>query len=561
MVTFDNLSVLVIEANPSMRTQLRSMLESFQVTGVQFAPSAGSAIRKLREKFFDVVFCNHDLGEGQDGQHLLEDLRQRNIIPRRTLFIMITSERNYARVIGTAELQPNDYILKPLTASILHERLERALKQRELFLPLYRALDQGDLETALNYCVTAEEQHPRHRVEFMRERAELLVAQGQLAEAQAVYEAILAIKPIPWARLGLARILFANQRFEEAEEILSSLVAEHTYFLAAYDWLARTRQELGTLEKARNVLATAVELSPHKIERLRSYAQVTMASGDAASAAKTLAEVVRKGKYSDFRNPADHLALARAQIAASQLEEAEATIRDLQKSMPGMAEATICTALAKSMLLRARNDDEGARQAVQEALQVNKEMHGQLSTEVRQELIDACLDNQLDKEGSELAAHMLRTAQDAQTLEHSRSMLRKRGRDDLADEIEQRIHEEVKRYVALGAQKAQEGDFDGAVQEMMDAVRRLPGNPHVLTNATLALLRHLEYKGWNERLAAQARSLIMRTRRLDPDNAKLAPLTHFLQNLGRKYGIRADRATQLQENEQAPQRLDQWLKN
>ena len=99
MSALDKLKVLVIEANQGMRAQLRTMLEGFRITGVQFAPTAGSAVRKLRESGFDVIFCDHDLGEGQDGQHLLEDLRSRAIIPRRTLFIMITSERNYERVM------------------------------------------------------------------------------------------------------------------------------------------------------------------------------------------------------------------------------------------------------------------------------------------------------------------------------------------------------------------------------------------------------------------------------------------------------------------------------
>lgn len=542
MANLDQLTVLVIEANQGMRAQLRTMLESFRITGVQFAPSAGSAVRKLREQVFDVIFCDHDLGEGQDGQHLLEDLRTRAIIPRRTIFIMITGERNYERVIGTAELSPDDYILKPLTAGTLQMRLERALNHRELFLQLFDAIDRGDLERAITLCEQGEAEHPRQRPDFMRERAELLATLGRTTDALAVFERVLALKSAPWARLGCARMHYLRHEYHEALALLEGLVAESAYFLAAYDWLARTRKEIGALEQAREALADAVELSPHRLSRLRHYAQAAMDTAHYQDAERTLGEVVRKSKYSDFRDPEDHVRLVRAQLAQTRYDEAENTVRDLERSLPGQPETLVCSALSRALILKQRQDHAGARDAVLDALAAGSRASG-LSADLKQQLVEACLDNQLDTEGSELVADMLRHAEDEQALTHSRAVLRRRGRDDLAEAVEQRIHAEVKTFVARGAQKAQAGDFDGAVQEMMGAVRKLPGNPHVLFNAALAILRHIEHKGWNERLAEQARTLVVRTRRLDPANEKLDALSHFMQTLAKKYGIRADRAT------------------
>ncbi|HAY11050.1 MAG TPA: response regulator, partial [Thauera sp.] len=108
------IDVLVVESQATMRTQLRTMLNSIGVESPQFAVSATMAMRKLREQRFDLILCEYNLGDGQDGQHLLEDLRQHEIIPLDTLFVMITGERNYERVTSACELLPNDYILKPL---------------------------------------------------------------------------------------------------------------------------------------------------------------------------------------------------------------------------------------------------------------------------------------------------------------------------------------------------------------------------------------------------------------------------------------------------------------
>lgn len=541
MANLDELRVLVVEANQGMRAQLRAMLEGYQINRVQFAPSAGSAIRKLREQTFDIILCEFDLGDSQDGQHLLEDLRTKKIIPRETLFIMITAERNYERVIGAAELSPDDYILKPLTAGTLQMRLERALNRREIFLPLYRALEAGDIDTAIEYCQRMEAEQPRYRIDFMRQRAELHAEMGQPERAEAIFREVLEIKPVPWARLGLGRMLFARKAYAEATSLFEGLVAESSYFLDAYDWLARARKESGQVEAAKAVLESAVELSPHRMSRLRQYASASMETGDFQTAERTMAEVVRKGKYSDFRDPEDHVHLVRSQIAQGRTEEAEKTIHDLEQSMPGLVSTATCSALSQALVHQKNGNHEAARAAILKA--VDTAQRAGVSVELKHQLVDACLDNRLEEEGSRLAADILRNAEDEGTIVKLRGALKRRGRGDLAEAIEARIHEEVKGFVAHGAELAQAGDYDGAVKEMMNAVRKLPGNHHVLFNAALALLRHVEHKGWNERFVNQARALINRARKLDPANPRLDAITNFMQTLARKFGIRNTAAT------------------
>ena len=119
MADLSSISALLIEAHPNMRTQLRNMLGEVGIQKVQMAVSAGAAVRKLREMTFDLILCEYHIGDGQDGQHLLEDLRHNNIIPLKTLFIMVTGERQYEKVVSAAELAPNDYLLKPFAADSL----------------------------------------------------------------------------------------------------------------------------------------------------------------------------------------------------------------------------------------------------------------------------------------------------------------------------------------------------------------------------------------------------------------------------------------------------------
>jgi hypothetical protein len=139
--------------------------------------------------------------------------------------------------------------------------------------------------------------------------------------------------------------------------------------------------------------------------------------------------------------------------------------------------------------------------------------------------------------GTEVILDIMRNAADERTIESSKAILREAGKPELCEQLTAQMQGEVKDLVAEGARKAQSGDFDGAVQFMLSAVRKMPGNIHVLFNATLALLKHVENCGWNERFADQARGLMERARLLDPGNTRLPALTTYYYNLLKKYGI------------------------
>jgi DNA-binding response OmpR family regulator len=233
VTSISEISTLVVETNPGMRTQLRNMLALAGITRIEFAVSAGVAVRKLREQRFHLILCEYHLGDGQDGQHLLEDLRHNKIIPLETLFLMVTGERQYERVISAAELAPNDYILKPFAAETLLARIQRALQKREALLPVYQAINMGDTPGAIERCIEGEHAFPIYAIDFLRLHAELCTAIGQVEEAQALYQRILEFKVVPWARLGHAKTQLIKDKFEAAEQHLNKKVKENANLIEA----------------------------------------------------------------------------------------------------------------------------------------------------------------------------------------------------------------------------------------------------------------------------------------------------------------------------------------
>ena len=536
----ESTSVLVVESQPTMRAQLRTMLASIGLDAAQFASSANVAMRRLRERRYELILCEYHLGDGQDGQHLLEDLRQHEIIPLDALFVMISGEMNYARVVSTCELAPNDYILKPLTAETLRVRLQRAFDKRDAFLPAWQAIGIGDTVGAIAHCREGCETYPQYQIDFLRLQAELHLSIGQFEQAENLYHRILDIKPIPWAELGLARTLMLRKRYQEAEDILVRLVGAHERFIEAYELLTQLREDTGRTAAAHETLLVATERSPYRIKRLRHLGELSLAVGDAAAAETTFAEVVRKGKYSEFADPEDHVRLVQAQLAQMKLEQAGNSIADLDRSMGRQPRGELCKALSTALLHARSGDLERAREALQQASRASRR-GAQLSVGLRQELVKACFDHQLGDEGSELVVDILRTAADERSIESTRELLKARGLENLSRQIEARVQAEVKSLITVGAEKARAGDFDGAVAEMMNAARKMPGNPQVLFNAALALMRHIEHRGWNDAFAAQARSLIDRARKLSPASPRLAALTEFMHQQIKRYGIRPSR--------------------
>ena len=196
MTSLRSLTALIVEPQSGMRANMHNMLNLCGITKIDHAVSSGTAIRPLKNKSYDLILCEYDLGDGQDGQQLLEDLRHNKLIPLWTVFIIVTAERAYEKVVSAAELAPTDYILKPFTADTLLDRIGKAIEKRTAFLPAYHLMEHGNLHEAIEICQIGEEKYRRYAVDFMRLRAELHVILGEAEAAETIYQELLATKEI-----------------------------------------------------------------------------------------------------------------------------------------------------------------------------------------------------------------------------------------------------------------------------------------------------------------------------------------------------------------------------
>ncbi|MFL6676634.1 MAG: tetratricopeptide repeat protein [Massilia sp.] len=534
MNELDGLSALIIEPHAGMRASVHNMLNLCGLNKIHDAASANQAVKQLGLKNFDLVLCEYELEGGQDGQQLLEDLRHHKLISLSTMFFMVTAEGDYGKVVSAAELAPTDYILKPFTADRLLERIARALEKRNVFMPVYQLMEEGSQREAIAACAEGEQAHPRHAIDFMRLRAELHTFLGEPEQAAPIYEQLVEAKAIAWARLGLAKTLFLRERFDEAKGMLEELVETNKNFVDAYDWLARTHAAAGELDKSQAVLADAVAVSPHAVRRLRRLGETALEAGDLDAAEKVLKQVVSKAKYSEFRDPEDHVRLVQTLVKKGDPVAAAAVIRDLERSMGGLKNTPACSAIASSLLHEFTGNDERLNEALGAALAYCREAPA-LSAPIKLELARTCLQNDMEDGASEVLRDVMRNAPNGAAMARAMNVLEEAGRPELAQALAQESRQQVVDLVASGAARARDGDYRGAVELMLEAAGALPENPQVAFNAALAVLKCLDNEGWEERLGQQAQALIGNVRRLDPVNAKLPALAGLHQQILQKY--------------------------
>ena len=534
------LSVLVIDPNPGMRSNLQNMLNLAGINKIEYAVNSGTAIRQLTRRAYDIVLCEYDLGsssgDGQDGQQLLEDLRHHRLISPWSIFIMLTSEAVYGKVIGAAELTPTDYILKPFTAETLGGRIGRAIDRRAVFLPTWQLVAHGNVPEAIRSAAAAEIAHPRYALECARLRAELHVNQGEHGEAEEIYRKVLDFKPLGWAALGLARAQFAQRRIDEARDTLQVLVAANPRLMAGYDLLARCHEAAGNHAQAQKILEEAVAISPHMVRRLRKLGEVAFEAGDSAAAEKSFRQVVAKARYSEFRDPEDHVRLVKALVKRGDVLGASGVVRELERSMKASPELEACVAVANAAVHDAAGNRAGALTDLQGAVAAVRSSSG-LSTGLKIGLVRSCLDHRFDKGAQDVMMAVVNDQHSGVSSQDALTLFAQAGRRDLADGVQQQLKAQAQILLGVADEKRNMGDVRGAVQTLLEALHMAPLNLQVMIAVAGGVLRQINELGWDHPLGELCLAQLEKIRAIDAQHPRLESLDEEYLAMRRKYGI------------------------
>ena len=185
----------------------------------------------------------------------------------------------------------------------------------------------------------------------MRLEAELLITTGEAAQAEQQYRKILELRAVPWAKLGLAKSLYAQKRLPECDQDSRRLGAGERSIHRCLRASGKGTREPGNSKPPATSSHEPTAFHPTGSAGHASSANSALELGDARQAEVHFHEVVRLAKYPDFRNPEDNVQLAATQLAQRKLADAESTVRDLERSMMGLPGSRACLELANAMLL------------------------------------------------------------------------------------------------------------------------------------------------------------------------------------------------------------------
>ena len=125
--------------------------------------------------------------------------------------------------------------------------------------------------------------------------SELLLRLGRHDEARTLFEAVIAARALPWAKLGVARAQIESGQAARAITTLQQLIGEDASFADAYDVLGRAQVEMGNFAQAFETCRTASTLTPDSVVRLQKLGMMSYYMGDRATATKVLARATVLG--------------------------------------------------------------------------------------------------------------------------------------------------------------------------------------------------------------------------------------------------------------------------
>ncbi|MFC4160244.1 response regulator [Chitinimonas lacunae] len=524
-VDYSKKRFLIIDALQEMRAAMNNTLSSFGVTKIEYAHRATEAVGMIKRSNYDIILCDFDLGRGYDGLHLLEEIRLHNLVKPSAIFMIVTGERRSRMVISAAEMAPDDYLLKPFTGEELKQRLDRIYRKKSSFEVLDAAMLNQDYFKALAECNDRIEQKDPFVVDFLRMKGRIALMIGDYALARQTFEAVLAARDIPWARMGLAKALFHLKEYPESKRIFESLLAENDRIMEAYDWLAKIHQAEHHYQDAQGVLSRAVELSPAIVQRQKKLGEVAMKNGDFDTAKQAFMQTIQIAKYSFWRDAGDYMSLSKALLGSGEVMEAAKTAAEVRREFRADQKAEMLANLMECQIAIKQGNNERAQQLLGKAKQSFQSAGASFPDQYVLELAEACFRVGDEAEGGELVQKVLKNHhEDPAVLERVAAVYDNVGLSDLGQQL---IEDNARAIVEVNNQavrKAQAGDLEGAVELFIHAVDEMPSNVQVMLNAVNALLAYVTRKGWHDEYMHLANHYLERVRALEPASMKYLKL-------------------------------------
>ena len=516
-----DLNILVVDDFPEMRSMMRSMLLPFGANKLTEVRNGDEAVDAMAKQTMHIVLCDYSLGDGKDGQQVLEEARERNLLPYSSIFILVTAENTSNMVMGAVEYQPDDYLIKPFTKTVLQARLSKQQERKQGLRKIARLLDEKKYHAAIGLCDEQIAAGSKNTLELTKLKGELLVRINDFDGAKKMYEKVLEERDFSWAHFGLGQTYYHLKLYDQARATFESLIRTNSKYVLAYDWLAKVHKALGDNKGSQEVLAEAIKISPKAILRQKALAEVALENSALVCAEQSYKHVVREGKNSVHRSPSDFGGLARVYLKKATPGDAEKVIVAMTNEFQNSAGAVLLqSAVIQSQVYKETGKDAQSAKALEQVMELYAQNPSNLPTSTALELAETLLALGKSEHGNELLKHVIRNNHDDNNvLDKIKAMCASSGQVELADLVET-TRQEVVDTNNKGVEMIKQGQLEESIDLFLQAARAMPENITINLNAALALIALMQKSGVNNKAAQQTEGFLERVMRVAPANER-----------------------------------------
>lgn len=295
--------ILIIDDQKTFQIMLKSMLLNLGALQVVTVSSGEAGLASHRQHRFDILLVDYNLGRGKNGRQVLEELRVKDLLRPDGIFILVSGENNRPMVLSAIELQPDDYVMKPFSSSLLRNRLARAFRKRVVLRKVFHTLYRQQYADCIKACIEHIEEDGRYKNFCRQLSSELYLRLGKVNEAEYAVEALLSEQRFDWAVLAMARIKFRQNKMSEALTLLEEVLKSNSNATEAYDLSARAYDQLENTVEALESARRAVNLAPFSISRQMYLADLARRNGQFELAKQAMGHVVEISRKSVHRAP------------------------------------------------------------------------------------------------------------------------------------------------------------------------------------------------------------------------------------------------------------------
>ncbi|MCP4414475.1 MAG: response regulator [Gammaproteobacteria bacterium] len=487
--------VLLIEDFPEFRFSLKGMVQEIGFLDVDMVADGELALEKCLGKRYDIILSDYNLGEGKDGQQVLEELIHRDLLKATTVYVMITAENTTSMVMGALEYTPDSYLAKPFTKALLKSRLDKLMAKKYALGKINRAITIKDYSKAIKQCDLLIDSASKYKMACKRIKADLFDKMGDLGHSRKIYAEVIENRPVPWALMGMGKIHYAQEQYKEALVLFEKVTATVPTFPEALDWLSRVQQVLGNPVEAQKILQAASSISPKAILRQMHLGNLALINKDYDVARRAFKTSIKLGRDSCYKAPENYLNLAyilKENLTASGgiknkriMNEALITLDELEKDYNSDKEIRLRATTSRHAIYHKIQNSDKAEQLLNQAKQLYTELKEQLSGVSYANMAQACKDGEDYETCNEIISNILEKFSDDKDLMTSLEHI-------IEDKSALEKSAKASKINTIGMKAAACNDTDNAIDAFNQAIAIAPDNVSFNMNLAQVLLRKAE---------------------------------------------------------------------